>query len=817
MKRTHQILGYGLSAVAAAVSAQLHAQSAGLEEIVVTAQKRAESAQDIPIAIDVITGDTFVREGIRDLKDVGKLSTELEINFSASQVSVIGMRGMQTTGFAPTGDSLTAVHLDGAFLSSFYGLNGLMFDLERVEVLAGPQGTLYGRNSAAGAVNIITKRPGKDFEANGMVEYGSFDTVRLGGGVTVPMGDTFSVRLAGQKYTRDSFYNDGSGEQDQWSGRVSAQWTPTDRDTIFVSLDKMEMGGTSEATTLYKLNTDVRCTAVRVGCSAVGAVPASLTNYANLETLNDPYDVKAYYATLGQRYTALVDQTHWGVMGQYAHEFDGFTSTLQYSHRDLLSYNQSTYIPNSQFSPNFLTAAVVSDTAELRFTSSGDGAWQWVGGLFYVEATSDGWNATPAAATPGDDPFTGLDVDYCPCISGYYPNGGEMYSYAAFGQTTWTPPSMDRLHVTLGLRYTYDWKSGILASWVNSPVVPGGPAVPHPVFGFGTSAIVDQFPSFATVPDIDGGSNERNWDAVQYKLGAEYELTDTSMVYGSISTGYKSGGITFGPTPVIKPEDLLAFEIGTKNRFLGNTLQVNSSMWFYKYSDMEANLPRDFPSSVTYTDAQGAHPGCYLGPAGTPVCQTNSTASVGKVDMAGISADLDWLFTDADDIGISFTHTYSKIKDGQESGGAGATVFYVGQRVGDAPRWQTLARYGHTFTFADGATLNPQVKYQWQSQKYDGSVIVTPGAGCGTYNALCVTPGQTAVPSQGIMDLSLRFKPASDSWDITAYVNNVTDELNIRALTYTNNPANSATNYGHVTATLGEPRTYGVVLNARFK
>lgn len=814
MKRSHQLLGYGLSAVAAAVSAQLHAQSAGLEEIIVTAQKRAESAQEIPIAIDVITEDTFIREGVRDLKDVGKLSTELEINFSASQVSVIGMRGMQTTGFAPTGDSLTAVHLDGAFLSSFYGLNGLMFDLERVEVLAGPQGTLYGRNSAAGALNIITKRPGREFEANAMVDVGSYNMRRYGGGVTIPMGETFSMRFAGQKYTRDSFYDVPAGEQDQWSGRVGAQWTPTDRDTLYVSVDKMEMGGTSEATTLLRLDPTARCTSVRTGCAAVGAVPASVTNFQNVATLDDPYTISPYYAAQGQRFTGLVDQSHWGVMAQYTHDFDSVSATLQYSHRDLLSYNQSTFIANTAFGPNYLTAAVVSDTAELRFTSSGDSAWQWVGGLFYVESENDGWNATPAANTPGNDPFTGLSIDYCPCVSGYFPNGGSMYSYAAFGQTTWTPPSMDRLHVTFGLRYTYDWKDGILASWVNSPVPGSGTTnVPHPIFGFGTSLIVDQFPSFANVPDISGGSNERNWDAFQYKVGLEFDLTDASMIYGSVSTGYKSGGITFGPTPVIEPEELLAFEVGTKNRFLGNTLQLNASAWFYKYTDMEANLPRDLPLSVT----GGSRPGCYISNTGADTCTTNSTASVGKVDLAGLSADVEWLFTDADNVGLSFTHTYSNIKDGSEAS-TGAQVFRVGERVGDAPKWQVLGRYGHTFTFSNGARLNPQVKYQWQSEKYDGGLIITAGGGCGTYNLTCRQPVQTEIPSQGITDVSLRFSPASDTWDITAYANNVTDELNIRALGYTNNPANSGANqtFGHNTVTLGEPRTYGVTLNARF-
>lgn len=784
MKTIHQGTRLGLGALAFAISAQLHAQ-AGIQEVVVTAQKRSESAQEIPIAIDVIAGNDFIREGVRDVKDIQKMSTELEINSNVGMATVIGVRGMQQNQFAATGDSLTAVHLDGAYVHTTWGLNGLMFDLERVEVLAGPQGTLYGRNSAAGAVNIISRKPGREFEANGMVEYGSLNTVRVGGGVSVPMGETFALRVAGQKLTRDPLFDDGGSEVDQWNGRMVGVWTPDDRNELTMTFDYLSFNNSNDPTTLYAVNPNARL--------ANGNVPTSVSAYLNSPTLSDPYKVKAYETQRGLVYVGQGWLKNWGAMAQYTHDWDDFSMTVQYSRREIWSLASGATRTLAQYSSNIFPKTIESDVAELRFTSNGDGAFEWVAGLFYTQASAKGPNFTPIADN-SPDPYTGIDAAWCPCSSGFYPNGGNMYSYAAFGQTTWTPESNPQLHVTGGLRYTFDWKDASLGYFAGN--------VPIFVFGLNDMPAAVQ-PLFSGVRDLAAGDNDRTWNAMQWRLGVEYELTDRSMIYGSIATGYKSGGLTFGPTPELKPEDLLAFEIGTKNRFLDNTLQVNASAWYYDYQDLEASVNRALGFSVVL-------------PNGTIQDTAPSTGSVGKVALAGLSSDIDWYFTDADKLGLSFTYTYSKIKDGTEikpigqpNAGSRNVIFNEGERQGDAPEWQVLGRYGHTFTFSNGATLNPQLKYQWQSEKYDA----------GLYRPQAYYPNnrntrETAIPAFGLLDVSLRFAPAGDRWDVTAYVNNATDELNIKSLTYDPNPAGAT--LGQTLATLGEPRTYGVILTAKF-
>lgn len=453
---------------------------------------------------------------------------------------------------------------------------------------------------------------------------------------------------------------------------------------------------------------------------------------------------------------------------------------------------------------------MTSDSAELRFVSTGGGALEWVGGVFLFQSDSKAFNAVPIGPYGGranqesltafgpirqvtSDPTSpfmpvGLPADNCPCLGGTFdPNSGTAESYAAYGQATWTPQSMDQWHFTLGLRYSHDTKTGDLGTPTGKPTMDedgAGPLPPGYYFRF---------------PNLRG-----SWDGVQYKLGAEYEVTDSSRVYGSVSTGYKSGAFVFGPTGGIEPENVLAFEVGAKNRFLDNTLQFNVAAWVYNYTDLESSY--NFPLTPPYP----------LNANGQPLFSVNSVTNVREARMAGATLDTEWLFTEADQLGLSVTYVYSKILDGR-SKQTGEQLLRNGARLQDAPEFSLIARYGHTFTLPGGTTIVPQAKYQWQSEKYNASTILKTIIGPGVVYERSFDPRYTTIPSQGILDLSLKFAPASDAWDITAYLNNATDELDIKSLAFNDNRnpgANSTT--GHQTASLGDPRLWGLVFNLRF-
>jgi iron complex outermembrane recepter protein len=760
---------------------------APLEEVIVTAQKREEAVQRVPVAIDVIPDDMLLRDSIRDVRDLQKVSTKLEIDSNAAQATAIGLRGLQQNGFAPTDDTLVAVHLDGAYLSSFWGMNGLMFDLERVEVVAGPQGTLYGRNTAAGAVNLITRRPDRVFSADASLEFGSAGTRRLAGGVSIPVGETLSLRLAGQGFSRDALFTDGSAAEDYWGLRLSGVWSPSARDELHFTADYAGLGGTNNAATLYGVNGNARL--------ADGTVPTSVTQYLDNPTLRDAYDNLPYVSQRNLVFFGRNTQTNRGVMADYSHHFDGASATLQFSHRNVEGVARSPTRVPTQYSGALLPNAVTSDSLELRLASARGAGFEWVAGLFYMRAENLGWNATPLSDN-SPDPVTQVDVAWCPCSSGYFPNSGNMYSYAAFGQATWTPAAYSRLHLTGGLRYTHDWKDATLGYWATT--AQGA----QPIIAFG---VPDMSPAvralFAGVRDIAEGDSDRTWDGIQYRAALEFDFAPASMVYGSVATGYKSGGLTYGTTPVLKPESLLAFEIGTKNRLLGNTLELNLSGWWYEDSNLEVNVQRPVGFSFQL-------------PNGTYQDSAPSTASVGMVHLAGISADVIWNMTGQDRLGVSLTYVHSRIEQGEESSLAGepVRVFNVGERIGDAPTWNLVARYGHQYRLANGAGVEPMAKYRWQSSKYDAGLYREQ-----PYFVDNRSPLESTIPARGIIDFSVRFTPPRGHWGVTGYVNNASDTLDIRGLAYNANPANAATTYGHTTATLGEPRLIGVILDASFR
>ena len=854
MKIRNYILGTSLLAVGMGFTVSALAQ--GIQEVIVTAQKREESAQDIPIAIDVITGDTFVQEGIRDVKDMGKTSTELEINNNTGQATRIGMRGMQQNGFAPTGDTLSAVHIDGTYLTNFWALNGLMFDLDRVEVLAGPQGTLYGRNTAAGAVNLITRKPGKDFKADGNIEFGSFSTQRINAGVDVPVTDTFQLRVAGTKFKRDGYFTDGGGAVDQWAGRISGNWEIADNDKLQFTYDYIKTGGTADAGVLLGVNKGAT-----VVTGGVATLPASITNVQDLVARGaDPFDNATYEARRGLVFGGDLTSTHWGAMANYTHDFGAFDLVVQYSHRDLEAIAKTaTKAATAAFVTSWPQIAT-SDVADIRFVSDDQGSVVWVAGLFWFAGDILHANDVPNGLTPSSQPSnaffptvtlnngrvvstlgnfpdleTGLNVPGCPCANGFYPVSGSTDAYAAYGQMTWTPESMDTWHFTAGLRYSYDEKAGQQGYFINGTLIsmwtPGGavPAYLQPYVVAPNEAIVPG--SSACIATTFGGqpgctnqvvatdvhlNTKDSWGAFQWRLGVEHDLSDKSMVYGSLSTGYKSGGYAYGPTPRLDPETLLAFEIGSKSRLFDNTVQLNLSAWYYDYKDFEIGVPRPLTAPFPVIN-------------NNPVTTIGSVTNVGKAHLGGASADLDWAASDADRVGFAATYVYSKIVDGYETlaNGTRNQVLNEGERLGDTPRWQLIGRYGHTFSFAGGSSLTPSIKGQYQTQKYDGGAIpagsVAAGAttfnpAAGTFNLERKNPGQTAIPAQSIWDFQAQYKSSSGNWDITAYVHNVFDELDIKTLSYGNNPTStSATGtYGQITGTLGEPRTVGVILGARF-
>ena len=243
---TSLLAGCAIIAVAAPVQAQAQ-QAAQAEaeasptEIVVTAQNRTQNVNDVPIAINVISGDELKKVGFSDLNDIGKIAPVVQLNQDQGTVK-ISLRGIGTTSNDESQDTSVVVNVDGEYLNRPNIMAMSLFDMDRVEVLRGPQGTLYGRNSTGGAINFITRKPGHDLAFDGSASYGNYNSVRADAGVDVPFSDNAAVRFAGFYEDRDGYVSSPAGggffvfpahpafrsdDNHAYGGRVSLRLDPT--------------------------------------------------------------------------------------------------------------------------------------------------------------------------------------------------------------------------------------------------------------------------------------------------------------------------------------------------------------------------------------------------------------------------------------------------------------------------------------------------------------------------------------------------------------------------------------------------------------
>lgn len=220
------------------------AQDAVLEEIIVTAQNREESVQDVPIAMEVFSADQLRDAGFSDLKDIERISSSVQIKDDQGALHVT-VRGIGTNSADEAQDTSVVVNIDGEYLNRPRVMNMAIFDLERVEVLKGPQGTLYGRNSTGGAVNFITRKPGDELAINLTATAGSYGTQDIDAGMDLPLGDNASVRFAAFSKQHDGFFSHpnadvDSGNNDMAGGRISLRFEPSDVLAVDLAIETAE-------------------------------------------------------------------------------------------------------------------------------------------------------------------------------------------------------------------------------------------------------------------------------------------------------------------------------------------------------------------------------------------------------------------------------------------------------------------------------------------------------------------------------------------------------------------------------------------------
>lgn len=530
-------------------------------EIIVTARRRGESLQDVPIAVTAISGDTLQDQGAIDITHLQQQTPSLTLQVArGSNSTLIGfIRGVGQQdplwGFEPG----VGIYVDDVFVARPQGAVLDVFDVERVEILRGPQGTLYGRNTIGGAVKYVTKRLGHDFEAKARVAYGSYDQIDLVGSLTVPVSDTLSVGGAVARFKRDGFgknLNTGNEhyDKDVLSARVSAEFTPTDQ--LFFRLAADMTDDESNA---------------RHGHREIG--------FAGLADFAPPADVYDTRAGAGDKNN--VETRGISFTGEYE-------ASDQVTLKSITAYREGETDGNIDFDntpgPVLDIPASYRDhqfSQEFQLVYTGDRV-QGVAGVYYLDGTASGAFDTVLGA-----------ADLTILTSGKV----KTRSIAGFADVSFD--ISEHFKASVGLRYTSDKREGTVFRQNFT-------GIRSPLFG-----------NAAAVPGLvrTDYTNERTDSQFTPRASLSWLPNDDLTFYASYSKGYKSGGfdmrgdafLTPNTVNGYKPETVDAYELGMKGAFLDRSLFLNLAAYYSDYKDQQVTtqVAAPGPSIASFVDNAG--------------------------------------------------------------------------------------------------------------------------------------------------------------------------------------------------------------------
>jgi iron complex outermembrane receptor protein len=544
-----------------------------LEEIIVTAAKRETNLQDTPIAITAMTGDTLDAFNIQSSHDMLSSVIGLEGTISAGNLA-IAIRGINSENTDVTSDPTVAFHMDGVFRGRQSGGLAAFHDVQRVETLKGPQGTLYGRNATAGSINVITNKPVHNTEGSVEVLAGSYSRLGVRGVFnTSVIEDKLAVRFSFLDEDRTGYFNNGPliknpyGDSVESAFRMHALITPNDRLSVLLTADSQKRGGAGD------------------GTNQLAGVSSNLST-----DLPTPH-------TLIQNTEGFRDDSFMTLKGEVNYSYDSVD----------LTYIGALYESDVDFGLDFDRGVSAADplnikngseqmSHELRLASNGDGPLEWLTGLYYLDEDASRYTSLAIARFGVKESKTSI------------PNY-NVTSAAVFGQGIYHVS--DTLRITAGLRYSDDRKSQTDTTYYRN----------HARFG----------ESLTTV------SNDGSWSSTDWTLGIDANPVENVMVYAKVGTGFKAGAFNvanprFGITAsTFRPEEVLAFQIGHKSSLLDNRLQWNSEMFIYDYTDLQVTQ-RDDDNTITKNAAEADIKGFETELTALPTDSLRVSLGVGYLD-----------------------------------------------------------------------------------------------------------------------------------------------------------------------------------------
>ncbi len=783
-----------------------------LDEIVVTAEKRMSTVQDTPVAVSVITGDELARAGIVDPNSLAEMVPNFDVNSEANRDGlIITVRGVSGTDVRNGADPTTAFHVDGSYVPRLSGANAYFFDIERVEVLRGPQGTLYGRNSTSGVVNVISKKPQLD-KVSGDIELvaGNYSQFIARGAINIPFSDSIAFRGSFMHNTRDGYSNNrGAGsvgittdanDADELAFRAHLLWDVSDNTSLLFTGERYDREGVGQA-------------GANLGClSEEELAPFGLTtatpaqpggsvvtcNNTSNPLENNPLNTQGHRDNYDNNWRFQLDHS-FGSMDFF------YLGAFRSHNRDYLDDNDGTsIIANGIAATGSIVETTQSDTwtHELRLASSGDGAFQWLAGLYYLEEEVDGMFQVFLARDPtrnaGMAPPPVATYGFDEQIVQFIDRGLTSESSAAFLSGSYDISTAVTLRA--GIRTTHDEKDkggnpsnpeagSTFCVFFNNHGTNGDPTGRS--FNICGSSDADRMD--AGIPQI----STPDWDETTWSVGIDWRASDDLLTYFKVGTGYKSGGwnrgsqgtTSDGTLFVFEPENILAIEAGAKWDLLDGRGRLNLAAFHYDYEDMQQAAIFTNPDNGT---------------------RTNVTFNAAESTIFGLEAEGTFLFGQTGSVTGSLgflSAEYDKF-EGFQDDFTGEEVDVSGNDLPRAPDFNaTFSIVPATFDGLAG-TWTPQLWFHYESESFfDISNRTIGSAGAGVREAYTKT------------NITLGYVHEDGQWYGEAFVYNIEDDdvFNGSGCGSSVGSASSLSNpVYNCGATYERPRTYGIRFGFRF-
>ncbi len=748
-------------------SASQNSATKGFDEIIVTARKREESVETTPIAISAFTGDILDNRGAANISDVSRFVPNLTITASpagsgSGSSSSIYLRGVGQVDFLITTDPGVGIYIDGVYYPRATATIMNLLDLERVEVLRGPQGTLFGKNTIGGAVSLISAKPSADGGGKLELRAGKNSYFEGRAMVDVPLSDTLNSRFSALYKTKNGFTDrivtgEREGDERSFAARAMFNWAPNDQFTADLAVDYQNRNGTTSENAVIQFEPTAGIAAVWSALIGGATNPPAVVN-------TDPRQSGSTGVNVDDNETVGLSLTMEYDLGATTLKSISAVRTLEAEFGRDGDGTANAYLHTN----NRVVQSQYSQ--ELQLTGRGfDGRLNWVGGVYYfnelakdtnVVRLAEGlWNAleglpgavlplTATSVCPGPTPpnvcagGTGNPFNAAFDLDFNIYNKLSAESYAVYGSGTFA--LTDQLNLTAGLRYTDENKDYYLDHWrANSSTTIIAP-----------TAVSD------------------SWSAWSPKVSLDYQTNDNTLLYASLSRGFKSGSFNGRPTTQgavdsFNPEFVWSYEAGVKTSFADRRVLLSAAAFIYDYQDLQLTSAR--------ADATGN--------------LILVTENAGKANVKGIEAEMRAMVTDNFVIDASIgllDAAYGELNPG-------ATVS-ADLRLMRTPEFTMYLGGEYTLDVSDDFDLTLRGDYSYMSSQ-------------------ALDPANTAILIQdgyGLLGGRITLTPKDANWEVALYGSNLTNEL------YLIGGASTLDSFGIVEGYYGLPTEWGIATKLKF-